>query len=235
MSFIPLNLSLALTAGMVAAFNPCGVILLPTYIAYLLTQKEKAASRGIFSTLKLGIKVGGLMTLGFVTIFLIAGITVSALGSLVFQIAPWLAVVVGIVFTVTGILLLIKPEQFQLISSFTSRTGANIKEKNSLNFYLYGIGYAVASLGCTLPVFMVAIFTSFTAGNFYQGIINFILYGLGMGIVVTVITFFSLLAKQAAERWIKKIVPYINKVAAIFILLTGIYLIYYWTLGPGNF
>ena len=233
MSFIPVNLSLAFTAGMVAAFNPCGVVLLPTYIAYLITQ-QKGNSNSIYSTFKLGIKVGGLMTLGFISVFLIAGITVSALGTLVFKLAPWLAVVVGIVFTTTGIILLIKPEKFQLISQFTSRAGANIKEKNSFNFYLYGIGYAVASLGCTLPVFMVAIFTSFTAGNFYQGIINFLLYGLGMGIVVTAITFFSLLAKKAVEKWLRKIVPYINTAAALFILLTGLYLIYYWTIGPGS-
>ena len=41
-------------------------------------------------------------------------------------------------------------------------------------------------------------------------------------------------AKKAVEKWLRKIVPYINTAAALFILLTGLYLIYYWTIGPGS-
>ena len=72
---------------------------------------------------------------------------------------------------------------------------------------------------------MVMVFSSITVGNYYEGITAFIFYGLGMGIVVTVITILSLFMKTLAEKWIKRIVPYIQKVAAVFILLTGVYLV----------
>jgi cytochrome c biogenesis protein CcdA len=129
---------------------------------------------------------------------------------------------------VLGVILFIKPEQFQNISKITSRLGSEIKEKNNLNFYLYGIGYAIVSLGCTLAVFMVVVFSVFKSGDIGKGIFNFFLYGLGMGIVVTLITIFSLLAKEVVQNWLRKIVPYINKIAAILVFITGIYLIIYW-------
>ncbi|MFW5976833.1 MAG: cytochrome c biogenesis CcdA family protein [Bacillota bacterium] len=231
MSFIPFNFSLAFTAGMLAAFNPCGVVMLPTYIAYLFTQPpESNKSKYIIRT---GLKFGMTMTLGFLTIFIITGIAISILGNYIINLTPQLAIFIGFLFIILGIWLLINPDN-KISSSLLSRLGGKIKQKHYLNLYFYGIGYAIVSLGCTLPVFMIAIFTSFTSSNFTQGILNFILYGTGMGIVVTVITIFSLLAKNVVEKWIKKLIPYINITAAIFILFTGFYLIYYWTIGPGN-
>ncbi|MFW6269294.1 MAG: cytochrome c biogenesis CcdA family protein [Bacillota bacterium] len=232
MPFLSLNLSLSLTAGMLAAFNPCGVILLPTYIAYLFTNKYETSS--FIKLFFLGLKTGGTMTLGFLTIFLLAGIAISLVGNLIFNIIPQLAIITGLIFIILGLLLLINSDNFNFSSSYISTLGDKIKQKNYLNFYIYGIGYAVVSLGCTLPVFMIAVFTSFTTGNIYQGIINFSLYALGMGIVVTAITIFSLITQDAVNKWLKKIIPYINTTAAIFILITGLYLIYYWTIGPGN-
>lgn len=51
-----------LTAGMVAAFNPCGIALLPSYISYLIggETKDHSFRYAIFK----GLGLGGAMTTG---------------------------------------------------------------------------------------------------------------------------------------------------------------------------
>lgn len=231
MSVIPFYLYIALTAGMVAAFNPCGVVLLPAYVSYLMTQKTINYTKT--RLLLLGIRIGFLMALGFISIFFFSGLLISLVGTYIMHYVPWITVVIGIIFFLAGIIFLLKPKNIVMAASI-SRWGPLIQGKNKFNYYFYGIGYAIVSLGCTLPIFMVMVFSSITTGNFYEGLAAFIFYGLGMGIVVTVITILSLFAKTLVEKWIKRIIPYIHKVAAVFILLTGVYLVYYWLLGPGQ-
>lgn len=64
-----------LAAGMVAAFNPCGIALLPSYISYLIGGKTKVYSLR-YATLK-GLGLGGAMTTGFLTIFVLAGFLIG--------------------------------------------------------------------------------------------------------------------------------------------------------------
>lgn len=68
-----------LTAGMVAAFNPCGIALLPSYISYLIggETKDHSFRYAIFK----GLGLGGAMTTGFLTIFVLAGLLIGGLGS----------------------------------------------------------------------------------------------------------------------------------------------------------
>jgi cytochrome c-type biogenesis protein len=55
-----------------------------------------------------------------------------------------------------------------------------------------------------------------------------------MGLVVTAITIISLISKQYANRFVEKYIPVIEKLAALIIFVSGIYLVYYWTLGAGG-
>ncbi|CAD7355274.1 putative disulfide interchange protein [Staphylococcus aureus] len=82
-----------LTAGMVAAFNPCGIALLPSYISYLIggETKDHSFRYAIFK----GLGLGGAMTTGFLTIFVLAGLLIGGLGSALTGIFPILSLVYG--------------------------------------------------------------------------------------------------------------------------------------------
>ncbi|PZI94448.1 cytochrome C biosynthesis protein, partial [Staphylococcus aureus] len=83
-----------LTAGMVSAFNPCGIALLPSYISYLIGGDTKYHSFR-FSIFK-GLGLGGALTTGFLTIFVFAGLLIGGLGSALTVIFPILSLVMGI-------------------------------------------------------------------------------------------------------------------------------------------
>src|SRR5256885_10683764 len=62
----------AFAAGMVAAFNPCGILLVPSLVAYYLSADAPPSSLGGRSTRALGFGVAA--TCGFVVLFAAAGL-----------------------------------------------------------------------------------------------------------------------------------------------------------------
>jgi len=103
---ISFDFYLALTAGMLAAFNPCGVVLLPAYISYLMSHETENYSK--INLTFFGLKIGLLMSSGFLTVFIIVGIIISLAGTYIVHYAPWITVVIGILLFLMGIILLLK-------------------------------------------------------------------------------------------------------------------------------
>ena len=63
-----LPIGFAFGAGMIAAVNPCGFVMLPSYVAvYLLSEKDSPS--GMTIRLIRALKVTISMTLGFVIVF----------------------------------------------------------------------------------------------------------------------------------------------------------------------
>jgi cytochrome c biogenesis protein CcdA len=94
----PFPLVLALSAGILTTLNPCGFVLLPAYVAYVLhgpgdRQAVTASSAG-WHVLRSGL-LGVPLTAGFLLIFLVAGGVLALGGHLVVGLFPWLALLVG--------------------------------------------------------------------------------------------------------------------------------------------
>ena len=90
--------------------------------------------------------------------------------------------------------------------------------------FVYGIAYAVASIGCTLPLFVVSVFGP---GRVLEGVANALAYGLGMGLLVTALTVTLAAANTGLLRVLRSNGRYIELIAAAFVLLSGLYLVYY--------
>jgi cytochrome c biogenesis protein CcdA len=96
---------LALSAGILTTLNPCGFVLLPAYVAYVLPGPgERQAVTGNdtgWHVLRSGL-LGVPLTAGFLLIFLIAGGLLTLGGHLVVALFPWLALLVGAGLVVLG-------------------------------------------------------------------------------------------------------------------------------------
>ena len=68
-------LALAFGAGMVATVNPCGFAMLPAYLSYFMGIQEEGRSRA--AVLRSALMVGGVVSLGFLVVFGIAGVIIS--------------------------------------------------------------------------------------------------------------------------------------------------------------
>jgi cytochrome c biogenesis protein CcdA len=94
--------------------------------------------------------------------------------------------------------------------------------------FVFGVAYAVASIGCTIGFLTTAIFGSIGRDGFVSGVVSIVLYGLGMALLVTTLTISLAAANSGLVALLKRGLPYMDRIAAVFILLTGVYLSWYW-------
>jgi len=216
-------------AGMVSTVNPCGFSLLPAYLSlYLGGQDDDIASRHPILKGGKALLIGTTVTLGFTVLFSSAGGIIWAGGYILMQYLPWLGLFVGAILTVLGLFLLAGKS---IHASFPARLANLIGHPASQGFntyFLFGIGYGIASLGCTLPVFLVVVGSAIKSQGIVGGLFQFISYSLGMGAVLTLLALSLALFKEGLATYLRRSLPYMGRVAGALLLLSGSYQIHYW-------
>ncbi len=220
----------AFSAGMVATINPCGFAMLPAYIAYHLGLGDE--SKSVLARSTYGTAMGLVATLGFVTLFGSVGLVISAGGRFIIEFFPYWGLGVGIILVLLGLFLLISRKHLSIIAA--SRFQGPRTIKGVKGFYLFGIGYGLASLSCTLPIFLVVVGSALGLGGIVPGLIQFVSYGLGMGAIIIGVTLSVVFFKTAVANGLRVIMPHVETIGAAALVLTGGYLVYYWTLGSGK-
>ena len=86
----------AFGVGVVAAVNPCGFAMLPAYLSlYLGAREEDFGKSSSMSRLLRSLLVGATVSSGFVVLFGLAGLIISAGGTLLLDVMPALGIVIG--------------------------------------------------------------------------------------------------------------------------------------------
>ncbi len=220
----------AFGAGMVSAVNPCGFALLPVYLTlYLGADDSRFRSRSMAFRLFKAFWIALVVTSGFALLFGVVGIIVSAGGTFLMEIMPWLAIVVGMVLLLLGFWMLLgKSLSLHCMLHFAGKIG-DPREMSVLGFFLFGMAFGATSLGCTLPIFLLVVGSSVTAGDFSTGIFQFISYILGMGGVMQILTLGIAVVKEGVVVGaLRRVMPYVEKVSALMLLGAGSYIIFYW-------
>ncbi len=220
----------AFGAGMVSTVNPCGFVMLPVYLSlYMGAEEGKLTESSRIKRFWKAIWVTTVVSAGFALFFGIVGAIVSAGGTLLMDVAPWLSLAIGVALVVMGIWLLLG---HHLSVSFTLRISNKICDPRKVSvtgFFLFGIAYAITSLGCTLPIFLMVIGSSIASGDFIAGMIQFVSYALGMGTVLLVLTLgMAFLREGVVVGKLRSFVPHIQKISGVIVILAGLYTIYYW-------
>ena len=188
-----------------------------------------------------GALIGLLVTIAFIAIFGLIGIVISSLGIGIAKFLPWIAVLSGVVIIGIGAAKMYGktfhvniPSVFGIIvynnKNTTTATATNdykFSSKNYVKFFLFGIGYAIASLSCTIPIFLLVVFQGLSAGGVVQGYLVFFSYALGMGAVMTIISLAIGISNQTFVKRLKKLAPKMNIITSILLILAGSYLIYF--------
>ena len=79
----------AFGVGVVAAVNPCGFAMLPAYLSlYLGAREEDFGKSSSMSRLLRSLLVGATVSSGFVVLFGLAGLIISAGGTLLLDVMP---------------------------------------------------------------------------------------------------------------------------------------------------
>ncbi len=216
-------LALAFAAGLVATVNPCGFAMLPAYLSYFMGIDEADQSRP--AALRGALVVGSIVSAGFLVVFGLAGILITAGFRVVIDLIPWVAIVVGVAVIGLGIALVRGYE----LNVGLPKAGKAASGRGYRSVFLFGVSYAVASLSCTLPVFLTVVATQVTRGSFVSGIATFVAYGAGMAVVLLAVTVAMAVGKQSLIAWLRGSARYISRVSGAILIAAGVYIVWFWT------
>ena len=221
----------AFAAGMVASVNPCGFMLLPSYISYHLgTQEAGFYEQSAWRRAGKALVLGGVATSAFVVILTVVGGVISAGGQWLIRVFPYAGVAIGGVMAILGLWLLVTRRTLGIVAA--GRV-AITPQRNLRNVFLFGIAYAVGSLSCTLPIFLVVVGSSLASQNLLNAFAQFVGYALGMGTILVAVTVGAALFRETVSRWLRAALPYVHRVSALFLVGAGGYLVYYWLFVAG--
>jgi cytochrome c-type biogenesis protein len=215
-------LALYLTLGMVATVNPCGFPMLPAYLAYFLgvDNHEVGVPRATVST---ALRVALAVSAGFLAVFALAGLVVELTSLPVYENVPWISIGIGLVLFAVGVAMV---WGFQL-SVRLPRLDRGGRERTAGSMFVFGVSYAVASIGCTLPLFLGAVSGTINRESVADGLLVFGIYALGMTLVLVALTVAMALARTSIVRFLRRAQPYIGRVAGGLVALAGAYVAYY--------
>lgn len=226
-SLLPVGYAFA--AGMVATVNPCGSLMLPSYVLFHLGADEDEPKPVVDQVFR-AVRVAMAATAGFAVIFGAVGLIISAGGRWLTGLFPYAGLLVGTGMVVLGMWLLASHRSLGIVAA----SRVSITRQPTLgNVFLFGAAYGISSLSCTLPIFLVVIGSALGSGVFLLSMAQFVGYALGMGAVLAVITVGTVLFREAIERWLRRLIPYVHRVSALLLLGAGAYLVYYWLVEVG--
>jgi cytochrome c biogenesis protein CcdA len=218
-------LGYAVVAGMVASVNPCGFVLLPAYLGLYLGDDRVSGHRPIGRAIVVSVTV----TASFVLLFGLAGIIASLAASAVTSALPWIGAAVG-----AGLILLggVLASGRELHAPLGPRAAHHLKAaartRGVGGYAAYGVAYGLASLGCTLPVFLGVVGTSLQLHGVADAVAQFVLFGIGMGAVLASLTILTAWFGEGLVTRMRSLAPHIGWASAVLLWLAGAYVVYYW-------
>ena len=215
-------LVLAFSSGAAAFLNPCSFALLPAFVSYFMGKEETDVSQNRLKGAFRGLKYGLETTLGFATVFLGIGAIVSWIGPQIKSFIPPILLVVGTFLIVLGLLWTIDIPVLSL-----TRYGLEIELSYS-SFFLFGLAYALSSMTCVFPVFLMLLFSSLGAGGITSTLLVFLSFTLGMGLLMTITSTSIVLSKSLLMEKFNHLKKHITRISGIILIAAGTYLIYYW-------
>jgi cytochrome c biogenesis protein CcdA/thiol-disulfide isomerase/thioredoxin len=207
--------------------------MLPAYLSYFMGSDAGGDTRSRSASLHRAFVVGGVMSAAFLFIFGAAGLAITLGFRTVIDWIPWLALVVGVGVAALGVAMVFG---YELTVGLPKVKRAST-EHGLRSVFVFGASYGLASLSCTLPVFLSVVATQLTASSFAGGVATFVAYGAGMSMMLMTITLVIALGKQTIVNRLRASIRYVNRIAGGILVLAGSYIVWFWgttlTAGPG--
>ncbi|MGH2453813.1 MAG: cytochrome c biogenesis CcdA family protein [bacterium] len=226
-----LPLGWAFAAGMVSSVNPCGFFILPAYLSYQLgTEEAEFSSSSVLARMGKSLILGASATAGFVVIMGVIGSLIAAGGGGLVRLFPAGGLAIGVALAALGAWLVVTRRSLSIAAAKRVMVAPR---RNLGNVFLFGIAYAIGSVSCTLPVFLLVVGSALAAGGFSASLGQFLSYALGMGTILVVVTVGTAFLRGGLIRSLRRVQPSVDRVGAFFLLGAGLYLVYYWLWGAG--
>jgi cytochrome c biogenesis protein CcdA len=216
------GLLLALTAGMLGAVNPCGFALLPAYLSVLVAgdaaEPQRADSRRAVGR---ALRCTVALTCGYVLVFGAFGLALTPVAGEIQPRLPWLTVLLGLGLAALGAGL----AAGRSLPALSVR--APVLTGSTWSMVLFGMAYAIASLGCAVGPFLALVVTSLRAGTIGEGLLLFLAYAAGMGLAVGVTAVAVALVRVEVITRVRRLLGVVPRLGGAILLVSGLYVAYY--------
>lgn len=215
--------ALAFTAGMVATVNPCGFAMLPAYLALFVSGEDDSigGSRHIGRALV----VVAAVTAGFAIVFGALGLLFQAGVRVFIDAVPYAALGIGAALTIAGVAMLFGWRPKVMVPTLEARS----VDRSVRSMTLFGMSYGLASLSCTLPVFLSVVVGTANRSSALAGVAALVAYVAGMAAVLALATLSVAAARQSLVSGLRQASRHVHRIAAVMLILTGTYLVYFWS------
>jgi cytochrome c biogenesis protein CcdA len=213
--------ALAFAAGLVATVNPCGFVMLPAYLSWFIGTDEHEE---VTDRVGRALAVSGVVSLSFLAVFTAVGLLFSAGALVIVDAIPWVAIAVGAGVAVAGVAML---RGWKPVITLPQPSGG-VRGRGMGGAAAFGLSYAVASLSCTLPVFLAVVAGTLTRADLASGVVTFVAYGTGMSLVLMAVAVAVALARTALVTRLRSVSRRVDQVAAVLLVVAGLYVVGYW-------
>ena len=203
----------SLTLGLLATTSPCVLPLYPGFLAYISGGQEGLQG-------KVGRYLLGFFVLaGVLTMMLALGGIIALLSISVGQALSIIIPIADMIIILLGILLLLNINPFKALPQIQ----VPVLTHPFVNAFVYGLLYGPIALPCSGPLVVSIFALSLTVGEFLSKLNIFFWFGMGFGIPLLVLSFFS----GAAQRWITRQFAQrarlINLISGLLLVGVGVY------------
>lgn len=208
------------TLGAFAFFSPCGLPMLPAYLAYYLPRAEGA--RGTLARdAARGLAGGALAALGAFVVIAGIGVLARILGAPFKASVVHLEAVGGAVLVGLGLLTLAgrgPSVRFALTPS---------QKRGAVGLLSFGALYAVAGASCVAPLFIGVLVLAENA-SLADGALLVVAYATGFALLLVGTTVLVATGQRAAVQAMKKVLPHVDRLSGLVLVAAGLWLILYW-------
>lgn len=213
------------SAGLLAFLSPCGLPMLPAFVAYYLgsdEQAEAARRRSTLANVARGLLGGALVGLGAFLALSTVGALAVLVGGPFKERVVWIELFGGLLVMGLGIAMLLGKEV--TITPRFRATGS----RGLASLALFGALYAAVGAGCVAATLIGAMVDAIAAPTRFEGFLRVGAYAAGVAIPLLLLTLTVSITGTGLVRKLNAILPYVKRVSGVVLVAAGLYLVWYW-------
>ncbi len=216
----------ALLLGAIAAFNPCGFALLPAYLTVIMTgSADGGVTRGVALRRAVGFALA--MSLGFLVVFAAFGVLFGAINlglqASVLPAISYVTIVLGALVMGLGVVVVVRGE----LAGPGLRIKGHAPRAAFWSQAAYGASFALASLSCTIGLFLVVVTQAIDAASPADAVVPFLAYAGGMGASVVIVSVLAALVGTTAAAALRRRTPVLMRAGGVLMVLAGLFVLVY--------
>jgi cytochrome c-type biogenesis protein len=216
------GIGLAFLAGLASFLSPCVFPLVPAYVGYL-SGRSAALATDEESSKWIAVSHGIAFVLGFSTIFILFGITFSAIGGLIPLLREWIPKIGGVLVIIFGIHMT-GIYRIPFLEYDTRSHTTPDRSRGYIASFTMGVIFSAGWTPCIGPVLGTILTFAMLGGSVLQGFTLLSAYSLGLAIPFLIAATQIGLITTAIQRY-GKAMRYIEIGTGILLIILGVLLL----------